>query len=121
MKRETIENILASEEPLVPASGFLASVIERVEEEALAPAPIPFPWQRIAPGVVLIAGALGWVVIDLARHGIPPVQEASVVLGQIPAVAAQPLEQAGWVALALGISLFSWLLSRHLADRTGLL
>jgi hypothetical protein len=31
------------------------------------------------------------------------------------------LEQAGWVALALGISLLSWLLSRRLAGRGGLL
>jgi hypothetical protein len=31
------------------------------------------------------------------------------------------LEQAGWVAMALGVSLLSWLLSRRLAGRGGLL
>jgi hypothetical protein len=36
-------------------------------------------------------------------------------------VQARPVEQAGWVALALGISLLSWLLSRRLAGRGGLL
>jgi hypothetical protein len=31
------------------------------------------------------------------------------------------LEQAGWVALALGSSLASWLLSRRLAGASGIL
>jgi hypothetical protein len=33
----------------------------------------------------------------------------------------QTLEQAGWVGFALGVSLLSWLLSRRLVGRTGLL
>jgi hypothetical protein len=33
----------------------------------------------------------------------------------------RPLEEVGWIALALGLSLLSWLLSRRLAGRTGLL
>jgi hypothetical protein len=32
-----------------------------------------------------------------------------------------PLEQAGWVALGLGLSLASWLLTRRLAERAELL
>jgi hypothetical protein len=32
-----------------------------------------------------------------------------------------PLQQAGWVALALGISLASWLLARRFAGRSALL
>jgi len=31
------------------------------------------------------------------------------------------VESAGWVAMALGVSLVSWLLSRRLAGRGGLL
>jgi hypothetical protein len=44
-----IDHILAAEEPLVPSSGFLASVMESVREESVAPAPIQFPWRRIVP------------------------------------------------------------------------
>jgi hypothetical protein len=31
------------------------------------------------------------------------------------------MEQAGWVALAMGASLFSWMLAKRLAGRSGLL
>jgi len=54
------ESILASEEPIVPSSGFLAAVMERVIEESAMPAPIPFPWKRAVPGFVLIAGVFAW-------------------------------------------------------------
>ncbi len=121
MKHETVENILAVEEGLVPSSGFLSSVMERVEEEAAAPKPIPFPWKRILPGIALIAGVLGWGVVELIRHGVPQVKEVTVVLPKISGAPSQPIEQAGWVALALGVSLLSWLLSRRLAGRTELL
>ena len=32
-----IDRILAAEEPLIPSSGFLASVMESIREEATAP------------------------------------------------------------------------------------
>lgn len=121
MKNERIENILATEEPLVPSSGFLAAVMERVEEEAAAPAPIPFPWKRILPGMVLIAGSLGWGVFELVRNGVPAMNAATGSLPQLPAAALEPLQQVGWIAAALGVSLLSWLLSRRLAGRAGLL
>jgi len=35
--------------------GFLASVMDRVREEAAAPPPIPFPWKRALPGMALVA------------------------------------------------------------------
>jgi hypothetical protein len=121
MKHDSIETILATEEELIPSSGFLSSVMERIQEEAVAPAPIPFPWKRIFPGLVLIAAVLGWGIFELIRHGMPAMDTASVALPPLPAVAPQPLQQAGWVALALGVSLLSWLLSRRLAGRAGLL
>jgi hypothetical protein len=121
MKPETIENILATEEPLVPSSGFLSSVMECVHEEAGAPAPIPFPRKRFVPVIVLAAGIVGWCAVELARGGVATVKGISITLPPIPAAAMQSLEQAGWVALALTASLFSWLLARRLAGRAGLL
>jgi hypothetical protein len=116
-----MDRILATEEPLIPTSGFLASVMERVREEAEAPAPIPFPWKRILPGVVLVAGIAAWSAVKLVRHGLPELGPMSLPMAHLPAAAIQPVEQAGWVALALGISAASWLLTRRLAGRSGLL
>jgi hypothetical protein len=116
-----IDRILATEEPLVPSSGFLASVMDRIHEEAAAPAPIPFPWGRAVPGILLAAGVLGWGAFELVREGLPAVRGISFAPLHISAVLVRPMQDAGWVALALGASLLSWLLSRRLAGRSGLL
>jgi hypothetical protein len=62
---DKIDHIMSAEDELIPSSGFLASVMERVQEEAVAPAPIPFPWKRTLPGILAIAGIFGWVGYDL--------------------------------------------------------
>jgi hypothetical protein len=116
-----IDRILAAEEALVPSSGFLASVMERVREEASAPAPIPFPWKRALPGMVVVAGLLGAGAFELVRHAMPAASELTLIAPQISLAAVRSLEQAGWVAFALGASLFSWMLSKRLAGRSGLL
>jgi len=115
-----IDRILAAEEALVPSSGFLASVMERVREEASAPAPIPFPWKRALPGMVVVAGLLGAGAFELVRHAMPAASELTLIAPQISLAAVRSLEQAGWVAFALGASLFSWMLSKRLAGRSGL-
>jgi hypothetical protein len=56
-----LDAMLALEEEITPSSGFLSAVMERVQEEASAPPPIPFPWKRAVPGIVLVAGVL-WMV-----------------------------------------------------------
>lgn len=116
-----IDRILAAEEELIPSSGFLASVMERVEEEAAAPAPLRFPWLRALPGILLAAAVFGWGAVELVREGIPAMRGVSLQAPHLSAALTQPLEQAGWVALALGASLLSCLLSRRLASRSGLL
>ena len=116
-----IDRILAAEEALVPSSGFLASVMERVREEASAPAPSPFPWKRALPGMVVVAGLLGAGAFELVRHAMPAASELTLIAPQISLAAVRSLEQAGWVAFALGASLFSWMLSKRLAGRSGLL
>ncbi|MDR3774049.1 MAG: hypothetical protein P4L26_11910, partial [Terracidiphilus sp.] len=45
MQPTRVDRILSSEEAFVPSSGFLAAVMDRVEQEAAAPPPIPFPWK----------------------------------------------------------------------------
>jgi hypothetical protein len=125
-----IDHILATEEELIPSSGFLASVMERVQKEAALPAPIAFPWKRAVPGILVIAGVFAWGAVDLIRSGpaLPGIAQPGIAapswLTPVPlhlsAAAVPPVESAGWVALALGASLASWLLSRRLAGRGGL-
>lgn len=121
LERTGVDEILSSEEALVPSSGFLASVMERVQEAASAPPSIPFPWRRALPGFALIAGVFGWMGVDLVRAGVPVMKQGLPATLQVPPGLVQPMEQAGWVALALGLSLASWLLARRLAGRSGLL
>jgi hypothetical protein len=121
MDGSKIDEILFSEEEIVPSSGFVTSVMERVLDEASAPPPIPFPWKRALPGFALVAGVIGRVGVELGRAGIPAMQQRVVSTPQLPPGLVMPMEQAGWVALALGLSLASWLLARRLAGRSGLL
>jgi hypothetical protein len=116
-----MDHILATEEELVPSSGFLIAVMERVEEESRAPAPIPFPWKRAMPGFALAGGVFGWVGVELTRWGYTAVKENLLATPHFPISLVQSIEQAGWVALALGASLASWLLARMLAGRSRML
>jgi hypothetical protein len=116
-----IEQILAAEEGLIPASGFLASVMERVQQEAAAPPPIPFPWKRAIPGILLAIGVFVWSAVEMIHLGLPALRSLPLTPQHLPAALLPPVESAGWVALALGASLASWLLSRHLVGRGGLL
>ena len=126
-----LDTILASEEALIPSSGFLAAVMGRVEDETRMPEPLPFPWKRALPGFVLATAAAGWGAVEFVRLGIPAIK-AGVQAGlaapavHLPALHAAAsgsgsLEQAGWVAMALGVSLASWLLARLLVGRSRVL
>jgi hypothetical protein len=128
-----IEEILASEEALIPSSGFSSAVMERIGEESAALQPIPFPWKRAVPGMALAGVVFGWGGVELVRHGLMQhgirsdsgaisLQELSSALqAHIGAGATRPLESLGWVALALGMSWLSWLLARGMAGRSGLI
>jgi len=125
MTAQKIDRILAEEEELIPSSGFLSSVMDRIHEESAAPAPIPFPWKRAIPGMALAAGVLGWSGIAFVRHGAFSSSSGSLttVLSSIH-LAGPPshsVQQAGWIALALGAALASWLVARAMAGRSSLL
>jgi hypothetical protein len=122
MNPEPLARILSSEEELVPSSGFLASVMDRVGEEAVAPPPIPFPWKRAVPGLLLVAAILifgfavpGWHLL----HELGPVTLPKVYL---PAAKIRYAGTAGWVALALGLSWICSVIARRMArSSSGLL
>jgi len=115
MTSERIDEILATEQELVPSSGFLASVMERVREEAAVPPPIPFPWKRFVPGMVVSAGVLGWGTVECIRFAAPALSQVKLAAPHLSATMTRPLEQAGWVMAAFAISLVSWMISRRAA------
>jgi len=121
MNRETIDRILATDEELVPSSGFLASVMERVKEEAAAPAPIPFPWKRAIPGMALALAVLGWGAVEVARATANTLRSVSFSTPHLPTALSTSWKDAGWVTMALAVSLAASLLSRRMAGRRGLL
>lgn len=113
-----VDRILATEEKLAPSSGFMAGVMERVREEAAAPAPLHFPWKHIAPGLVLMAGTIGWGAWQAVRFAGPAMRELAQGSPLIPAALPPHLEQAAWVVLALSVSWAGWALPMRLVRRT---
>jgi hypothetical protein len=121
-----IGQILATEEKLIPSSGFMAAVMERVRQEAALPPPIPFPWTWAVLGILLVGGVFGWGAFEIFRLGgfavsLPTLSSLAIYLPRIPAAFVAPVESAGWVVLALSVSLLCWLFSRRLAGSGGLL
>jgi hypothetical protein len=112
---DAIDRILSSDGELVPSSGFLASVVDRVREEAAAPPPIPFPWKRALPGMLLAAGVFGWGAFQLFRFLPQAMQQVFFAAPHLPVLAAHDLIQAGWIAMACVLSLLSWLFAKRLA------
>ena len=123
-KRENLDRILGAEEELAPSSGFVSAVMERVREEAAAPKPITFPWKRVMPGAVLAVCGVAWLGVEVARQGAKAVPNMGSLIEQFAHVRLQmsgTLEDAGWVAASLGVSLLSWLLARRMIGRSGLI
>lgn len=120
-KRDAMDEILATEDALVPSSGFAASVMEQVREEAAAPMPIPFPWRRAAVGMVLALGVFAWFGVELAQMVMRAIHTGTTASMEIPVPAIAALGQWDWVAIALGITLASWVLARRLAGSDGLI
>jgi hypothetical protein len=119
--RDQLDKILAREDEIVPASGFLARVMDKVQDEAAAPPPIPFPWKRAIPGFVLAAGVFGWAAVEMVRHAASESAVFALPKIHLAASVSEPMEQAAWVVSALAISAAAWLLSRRIAGRSGLL
>ena len=124
-KTNNLDGILGAEEELSPSSGFVSAVMERVREEAAAPKPIPFPWKRVGPGAVVALGGVAWIGVEAVRQGmrtgVPDLRVLSVLPSHLPPNMTGTLEDAGWVAAALGMSLLSWLLARRIIGSSGLL
>ena len=117
---DPLDRILSTEEELAPSSGFTASVMDRVRQEAGMPEPMPFPWKRALPGAVAVAIGLAWCVVQMVRMGIAEAKSPLLVTLHPSALVTLRLETAGYVATALVLSLPSWLIARRIMGRGGL-
>jgi hypothetical protein len=133
-EEDGMNRILSREDEILPSSGFAASVMEAVRREAAAPPPIPFPWKRALPGLVVAALALAWALVagvvalvQLARS--PATQQFSLSLSSVlPSVLGfgsglglqRNMEYAAiWTVLALLVTWASVKLSVRLAVGRG--
>jgi hypothetical protein len=122
---DLIAPILLREEALLPSSGFAASVMDAIQERALATEPIPFPWKLALPGMAaLAAGAvlLIWLAVktfaDAQRNAAANMADSSAWLGWLhlhPELEATLRHQLGPVLLALAVSWLCVTLARRMA------
>ncbi|HEY2002473.1 MAG TPA: hypothetical protein VGG80_09145 [Acidobacteriaceae bacterium] len=115
----------AHAESIEPSSGFAASVMERVREEAAAAAalgPIRFPWLRAVPGICMVVLAVAVCATLLTFGSIAVVQLASHAFASATAPGSQSTvadwtETAmrlhlGWLAIGLLVAFVPFSLSR---------
>jgi hypothetical protein len=126
MSHDRLDRILMHEDELLPSSGFLTGVMDRVREEAAAPPPIPVPWRRALPGAVLAVGVFLWALISFAGPAFRALRSLRLDAASAqPLVAAAgasaPLHTALWLVFALLAGLFGVFLAARLGRRSGLL
>lgn len=123
---DEMDRILSREDEILPSSGFAVSVMDAVRREAAAPPPIPFPWKRALPGlviagltlaVVLVAGIVA--MVQLGRTSTAA--QFSLPSGMPPIFSLHPgVESAAiWTGVTLLATLVSVKLSMRLASGRG--
>jgi hypothetical protein len=124
---DDLDRVLMEREEIAPSSGFVASVMEAVRQEAAAPAPIAFPWKWALPGLIVsVALALGLIVrwIDggsRAGHAVDaaavalPTENIFSMLHHVQ-IAASTLVALEWSVLALAVSLAAVWFSMRIAS-----
>ncbi|HLM80207.1 MAG TPA: hypothetical protein VK302_06190 [Terriglobales bacterium] len=121
-----INRILSREDEILPSSGFAVSVMDAVRREAAAPPPIPFPWKRALPGLVVGGFVLAMVFVTVVAVSVQLIRSAtsghfsiSLPPWLTPILGLQRnLEiAAGWTVLALLVTFVSVKLSMRLGSR----
>lgn len=123
-ENEEIDHMLSSEDEILPSSGFAVAVMDAIQREAATPPPIPFPWKRALPGMVvggfifvlaLVAVVAIFVYLPMTST-IPQVSAAPPLLGPLGLPGGGGIESATkWTVLALLMAFVSVKLSMRLA------
>jgi len=116
-----MNRILSGEDEILPSSGFVVSVMDAVRREAAAPPPIPFPWKRALPGLVLgglmLALVLRALVVAIAHAGKASAPHSTSLPSGIPLLFHGGIESAAiWAVLAVLTALVSVRFSMRLAS-----
>ncbi|MES2219735.1 MAG: hypothetical protein V4587_02070 [Acidobacteriota bacterium] len=126
MNNDDLDRMLLEREEIVPSSGFVASVMEAVQQEATAPAPIPFPWKWALPGLLVsVTLAIGmiarWIYVgprvsQIAQPGTGALPMERLWSALPPAhVAVSTWAAFEWSALALLLSFTAAWISMRIA------
>ena len=126
MKNDELDRVLSKKEDIQPSSGFAASVMEAVRSEASAPPPIPFPWKRALPVLLLAALMLIAVVVagveaivNVSRGAAASELATSSWSFLTPDAHGTVGTELGWTAAALLAAFVSVKLSMRLAYGRG--
>jgi hypothetical protein len=120
---EQLDRILAHEDALVPSSGFAASVMDAIQEQAAVPAPIPFPWKLALPGIAALVAA----IVIIVRFTASAIQGMGQNSGETSFLSQANFDlvrssfarvQAGPALLALAAALICTLLCSRLGARS---
>ncbi len=118
----------AHAESIEPSSGFVASVMERVREEAAATAalgPIRFPWRRAVPGIcmVVLAVAVSATLLTFASMAVVQLASRAFATATVaPQGAVTEWAQTavrlhlGWLAIGVLIAFVPFLLTRGVME-----
>lgn len=119
---DEIDRILSRDDEILTSSGFTASVMDAVRREATAPPPIPFPWKRALPVLVLGVLILGLIlvggVVAMVRLGQPMTPQLPVSMPSVtPSLLGGGVQSAiVWIVAALLVAFVSVKLSMRLAS-----
>jgi len=99
---DNIDRILSDDQEVIPSSTFVKNVMATVRREASTPAPVPFPWLRVLPGLAIVAVALA----ALLTIAIAQLQTDALATGPTPRVFLDLIRFAkgiglGWIARAV--------------------
>ena len=123
MKNDELDRMLSKQDDIQPSSGFAAAVMEAVRNEASAPPPIPFPWKRALPVLLLAGIMLALVVIagvetilSVSRGAATPEIATSLRSTVVPHTQGAVGADLAWTAAALLAAFMSVKLSMRLAS-----
>ncbi len=124
MTHDELDSVLSKEDEIVPSSGFTASVMEAVHLEASAP-PIPFPWLRALPGIIVSGLMLVAVLVQIIIQAMKGFSAPQPLLNEprwftlnyLASILNAPIGLASvWLAVALLLTLACVMLSTHLTS-----
>jgi hypothetical protein len=122
IENDEIDRALSREDDILPSSGFAASVMDAVRREVAAPPPIPFPWKRALPGLVVAGVVLAVVllagIVVLAEPGRATTRHFSTAVpSMMPPMFDGGIQSAAtWTVLALLLAFVSVKLSMRLTS-----